>query len=335
MSSMKAVVCEGVGKPGVMKWKETKTPEPGADEIRVDVKATAVNSADTLQRRGKYPVPEGVTEVMGLEMSGVVNAVGQNVSEWKTGDEVFGLLPGGGYAEQTVIHKNMAWKKPATITFEEASAIPEVFLTAYQALFWIGGLQHATSKTVLIHAAASGVGTAAIQLAKKAGATVIGTASAGKHDLCKELGIDLVINYKQDDFLEVINEEFGHGVDVVLDMVGANYFERNLSVLNKDGRLVNISSLSGAKAEINLLRVLAKRLRIEGTTLRSRSRDYQIKLAEECASYCMQDWASGELKPVIDRVMPVQEVSEAHRVMEKNQNAGKIVLKVGNDNADS
>jgi len=325
---MKAIVCDGVGGPNVMKWQNAPMPETAPDEIRVRVKATAVNRADTLQRKGKYPVPEGVTSVMGLEMSGVVESVGTMAEEWSVGDEVFGLLSGGGYAQFAVIHKDMAWRKPPELSFEKAAAIPEVFLTAYQALFWIGGLGDRSDSTVLIHAAASGVGTAAIQLAKKAGAVVIGTASSGKHTICKALGIDLVIDYKSEDFLEVISDEYGSGVDIILDMVGANYFERNMKILNRDGRLVNIASLSGTKAEINLLTLLAKRLRIEGTTLRSRSKDYQIKLAASCGEFCMPGWKTGILKPVIDRVLPVEDASEAHRIMEKNQNAGKIVLSV-------
>lgn len=325
---MKAIICDRPGGPDVMKWKETPIPEPSADEIRIKIKATAVNRADTLQRRGKYPVPDGVTSIMGLEMSGVVESVGSHVDSWNMGDEVFGLLPGGGYAEYAVIHKDMAWRKPEQLSFEQAAAIPEVFLTAYQALFWIGGLEEHSEATVLVHAAASGVGTAAIQLAKKSGAVVIGTASAGKHNICKDLGIDWVIDYKREDFFEVISEEYGSGVDIILDMVGANYFERNLKILNRDGRLVNIASLSGTKAEINLLTLLSKRLRIEGTTLRSRSRDYQIKLAKACGDFCMPDWETGRLQSVIDCEMPIQEASEAHKIMEKNENAGKIVLRV-------
>jgi len=327
---MKAVLVKKPGDAGQLYIGEFPTPEPQDKEILVKVKATAVNRADIHQRKGHYPPPKGASPIIGLEVSGVVEATGANVTKWKVGDRVFGLLEGGGYAEYAVLHEDMAMPIPDSLSYEDTAAIPEVFLTAYQTLFWIGHLKQ--GERVLIHAGASGVGTAAIQMAKLNGAYVAVTAgSEEKLDACQKLGADLAINYKTDDFAKVIQEALGpSSIDVVLDFIGASYWEQNLEVLGMDGRHVLISTLSGYKLEnVDLRAIMGKRLTLTGTTLRSRDRDYKVKLTQEFMDTMLPLFKKGELKPIVDRVFPIAEVQEAHRYMEANKNIGKIVLSVG------
>lgn len=327
---MKAVLVEQPGGPEQMVIGDYPTPEPQADEILVKVKATAVNRADVLQRKGYYPPPQGASPILGLEIAGVVEKVGSAVTKWKPGDRVFGLLEGGGYAEYAVIAEDMALPIPENLSFAEAAAIPEVFLTAYQTLFWIGDLKR--GERVLIHAGASGVGTAAIQLAKAAGAEVVVTAgSEGKLEACRKLGADLAINYKEGPFVDKIEDVYGEAaMDVILDFIGAPYFEANLRALAYDGRWVLISTLGGARLEaVDLSAFMAKRIAFTATTLRSRSKPYKIRLTKEFAEQTLPRFRSGELKPVIDRRFPIEQVQDAHRYMEENRNIGKIVLTIG------
>ncbi len=304
-----------------------ETPVPQPHEILVKVAATAVNRADILQREGKYPPPQGASPILGLEMSGEVVATGSAVRKWKQGDLVFGLLPGGGYAEFAVIHEDMALPVPEHFSLTEAAAIPEVFLTAYQALQWLAHLQ--SGEQVLIHAGASGVGTAAIQLARQLEASqIIVTASASKHQICLDLGADQAIDYKSVDFQEaVLQHTDGQGVDVILDFIAAPYFVKNIQSLRRDGRLVLLASLGGGKIkDFDLRLLLQKRLQVIGSTLRARALDYQIQLTRDFSQFAMPLFSNGRLKPVIDRIFAWHEVREAHRYMESNQNAGKIVL---------
>jgi putative PIG3 family NAD(P)H quinone oxidoreductase len=306
-----------------------ETPVPKPHELLVRVAATAVNRADLLQRQGKYPPPAGASPILGLEMSGKVVEVGAEVTRHAVGDSVFGLLPGGGYAEYAVIHERMALPVPGALTLTEAAAVPEVFLTAYQALHWLGKLQ--AGERVLIHAGASGVGTAAIQLALAMGAgDVIVTASAAKHSLCRDLGANYTIDYQAHDFKEeVMQLTDGEGVDLVLDFVAAPYFERNVGVLRTDGRMILLALLGGSHVEhFNLGNLLRKRLQISASTLRSRSRDYQINLTQVFADFALPKLADGRLRPVIDRVYDWKEVQQAHQRMEANQNSGKMVLEI-------
>nr|WP_258567736.1 NAD(P)H-quinone oxidoreductase [Paenactinomyces guangxiensis] len=302
--------------------------QPG--EILVKVKATALNRADILQREGKYPPPPGASPVMGLEIAGVVEEVGEQFTGvWHPGDRVFGLLPGGGYAEYAVIPGEMAIPVPDSFTFAQAAAIPEVFLTAYQALFWVGKLQK--GETVLIHAGASGVGTAAIQLAKAVGANPIVTVGSDeKREACQKLGASFAFNYKEGPFTEKVkNATNGAGVDLILDFVGAPYWDSNLALLKVDGRFVLISTLGGSRVEsVSLGQILAKRLQITGTTLRSRPLDYKIRLTKEFSSFALPRFKNGELHPVIDQIFSWTEVQKAHRYMEWNQNIGKIILTI-------
>jgi tumor protein p53-inducible protein 3 len=326
---MKAVVVKSPGGVKQLKIGEVETPVPSAKEILVKVMATALNRADILQREGKYPPPKGASEILGLEIAGIVEAVGSDVQKWKKGDKVFGLLPGGSYAEYAVIHEDLALPLPDYFSFEEAAAIPEVFLTAYQALVWIGKLQQ--GEKVLIHAAASGVGTAAIQIAKEFGAKVYGTASAAKHKTCLNLGADQMIDYKADRFSDRISDITGDtGVDLIIDFIGGPNFKHNIEALNTDGRLVLLAAMGGGNVgDFSMAKILMKRLQITGSTLRSRDLNYQIDLTRDFWKFAEPRFKKGSLKPVIDQVFDWQDVGSAHALMEANQNEGKIVLKVG------
>lgn len=326
---MKAIIVETFGGPEQLQTGEAPKPIPGPDELLVRVAATAVNRADLLQREGKYPPPPGTSDILGLEMAGQVVDKGARVGDWKIGDAVCGLLSGGGYAEYCTIHQKMALPIPAGLDLQEAAALPEVFMTAFQALHWLAKLDY--GEKILIHAGASGVGTAAIQLAKLKKADIIITASAHKHPLCKELGADYCIDYKEDDFAEMVAEYTeGKGVDIVLDFIGAPYFEANLRSLAPDGRLIMLGLLGGPKTQepLNLLPVLARRLRIEGSTLRARDQDYKIRLAQDLKERSWSHFETATLRPVIDSVFPISEVASAHRRMAGNLNQGKIILRI-------
>jgi tumor protein p53-inducible protein 3 len=326
---MKAVLIKQPGDASQLYIGDYPNPEPADNEILVEVKATAVNRADISQRAGFYPSPKGASPLMGLEIAGVVVEVGRKVSKWKTGERVFGLLGGGGYAEFATISEDVAMPIPEGLSFEEAAAVPEVFLTAYQTLFWIGDLKE--GERVLIHAGASGVGTAAIQMAKAKGAIVIVTAgSEEKLERCRHLGADLAINYKEGSFAEKINEVYGpSAVNVVLDFIGASYWEQNLNVLAMDGRHVLISTLGGAKLDhVDLRLIMGKRITLSGTTLRSRGLDYKVRLTRDFVENMLPLFAKGELHPVIDSVFKLEEIQEAHKYIEANKNIGKIILQV-------
>lgn len=325
---MKAILVKEPGGPEQLYIGEHEEPLPMPYELLVRVHATALNRADTLQRQGKYPPPKGASKLLGLEIAGEVVEAGLSCTRFKKGDKVFGLLPGGGYAEYAVIHEDMALPVPENLTMEEAAALPEVFLTAYQALVWLGKLQ--AGERVLVHAGASGVGTAAIQLARALQAEVLVTASEQKLQACLDLGAHKAINYKEVSFEdEVLAYTNSEGVDVIVDFIAGPYFKSNVECLRLDGRLALLASLGGGKVdEFDLRKVLAKRLHIMGSTLRSRSRDYQVQLTKEMWAFAHPHFGSGKIKPVIDSVFDWQEVAEAHRYMEQNKNIGKIVLRV-------
>lgn len=327
-SNVKAILVDEDGGPEQLRLGTRPDPQPDAAELLVDVRATALNRADLMQRRGHYPPPEGASDLLGLEMAGTVAEAGAACEGFAEGDRVFGLLPGGGYAECAVIDHEMAMPIPDSLSFEEAAALPEVFLTAYQALYWLGGL--AEGHRVLIHAGASGVGTAATQLVVEAGAEALVTASAPKHETCRTLGAGAAIDYRNEDFAERVDEiTDGGGVDLVLDFIGAPYFQKNTRVLRTDGRLVLLSVLGGTTVEsVDLRRLLAKRLHVKASTLRARARDYKVRLTQEFAAYALPLFKEGALRPVIDRVYDWTDATDAHRRMEANENAGKLVLRV-------
>lgn len=325
---MRAVVVTEEGDPEHMIIGEVPTPEPGADEVLVKVHATALNRADTFQRRGHYPPPEGASEILGLEVAGTVADTGPGVVDWHEGDRVFALLDGGGYAEYAVVHKDRLMAIPSGLSMQEAAAIPEVFLTAYQALHWLGGIQ--SEHDVLIHAGASGVGTAAIQLTHLAKAHAYVTASAPKHDVCRDLGAEATIDYESEDFARRISEiTDGDGANIIIDFIGAPYFHSNLDALALDGRIIQLATLGGSTVEkVRLRDLMTKRAHLLASTLRSRSLGYKVELTQEFASDMLPHFIDRDLRPVIDSEYEWTEVADAHRRMENNENAGKIVLKI-------
>ncbi|HEX7064872.1 MAG TPA: NAD(P)H-quinone oxidoreductase [Bacillales bacterium] len=327
---MKAVLVEEESRH--LYLGEFEKPSPADQELLVKVQATALNRADLLQRKGGYPPPEGASPIMGLEMAGVVEEVGDNVEGWIPGDRVFALLPGGGYAEYAVVPAGMAMRVPDDLSLEEAAAIPEVFLTAYMNLFWLGGLK--AGHTVLIHAGASGVGTAATQLVREAGGRSITTAGTEeKRAFSRELGASASIDYKAGPFEPVVREKTdGRGVDLILDFIGAPYWEQNLQSLAVDGRLIIIGTMGGTKiGEVNLGQLLRRRLQVIGTALRSQPVEKKVELTREFAEFALPRFEDGCLKPIVDSVWSWQDVNDAQQHMMDNKNTGKIVLRIGEE----
>jgi putative PIG3 family NAD(P)H quinone oxidoreductase len=294
----------------------------------VRVRATALNRADVMQRLGQYPPPPGESDILGLELAGEVETVGAAVKDLTSGDRVFGLVGSGGYAEKAVIDARMAMPIPAGWSFAQAAAVPEVFFTAQETLFTLGGLQE--GETVLIHAAASGVGTAGIQMARETGARILVTAgSADKIQRCVELGATAGCNYKEQDFAEWVKKvTSGQGVDVIEDFIGAAYWERNLRSLKTGGRLVLVGLMGGVKVEANLGLLMTKRLQIFGSVLRSRPLADKIAITQRFRAKWLPLLAAGRIKPIVDRIFPFAQVADAHRYMEENRNFGKIMLEV-------
>jgi putative PIG3 family NAD(P)H quinone oxidoreductase len=326
---VKAVLLRGTGGVEVLHVGEHTDPVMKEDELLVRVKATALNRADLLQRRGKHPPPKGVPDILGLEMAGEVVAVGAACEGWAPGDRVCALLPGGGYAERVSIPAGLAMRIPGNITFEEAAAIPEVFLTAFQNLFNVARL--APGETVLIHAGGSGVGTAAIQLVREAGATSMVTAgSQEKIDRCLALGARAGWNHKEGAFSPWVERMTGgNGVDILLDFVGAAYFEQNVQSLAVDGRMVVIGTMGGAEVgKFSLRTLMSRRLQITGAGLRSMDTARKIALTRAFSEFAHSRFADGRLVPIVDSVFDWREAAKAHERMESNVNVGKIVLRV-------
>lgn len=329
MLEMRAVVVTSPGGPEVLKLRNRPVRDPVRGEIRVRVEAAGINRADLLQRRGLYPPPPGwPDDVLGLEYAGYVDAVGEAVQLWNVGDRVMGLVGGGGYAEYVVVPEREAIRVPERLSLEEAAAIPEVFVTAHDALFT--QLQITAGQTVLIHAVGSGVGTAALRLAKIAGATVVGTSrSAWKLNRARDLGLDVGIDsLERDVATEVRAATGGAGVEAVLDLVGAPLLAANLECLTVKGRLIIVGLSGGRSAELDLGVVLRKRVRIIGTSLRARPLEEKISAARRFQSQVVPLLEDGRVAPVIDRVFPLQDVAAAHQRMEGNANFGKIVLRM-------
>jgi putative PIG3 family NAD(P)H quinone oxidoreductase len=325
---MKAIVVKRDKQRYRLAWEEVPDVKPGPDEVLIDVKATAVNRADLLQAMGLYPPPPGESEILGLEMAGVVAAIGPRVKGRRIGDRVIGLLSGGGYAQQVAIHPQLLLELPDSWSYLQGAAIPEVWLTAYSNLFMEAALQ--SGQTVMIHAGGSGVGTAGIQMAREADATVYVTAgTAAKLKRCRELGASLGVNYKQQDFVrEVMAITRGQGVDVILDPIGGAYLNQNLALLKENGCLVNIGLLGGTTAEINLGAVLGKSLRIIGTRLRSRPLAQKIEITRIFADRFWSIFETGRLQPIVDSVFEIQDAHAAHDYVKQNKNTGKVVLEI-------
>ena len=325
---MRAVIITRPGGPEVLEVQERPKPEPGVGQIRVRVKASALNRADLMQREGHYPVPPGVpADMPGMEYAGEVDAVGPSTMLWKIGDRVMGIIGGAAHAEYLCVHEREAIPVPTALSWEDAAAIPEVFLTAYDALFTRLALR--TGETVLIHAVGSGVGTAALQIAHVAGARVIGTArSADKLERAKQLGLDVAIDASRGDWAALVESAVGAGrVHAVLDLVGGDYLEGNLRVIGLRGRIVLVGLTAGATTQFNMGVLLAKRLTIVGTMLRSRPLEEKISLAREFSECAVPLFDAGRLKPIVDRVFSFDEIRAAHELMKSNATFGKIVLR--------
>ena len=325
---MEAIVITNKGGPEVLVVQEVPDPVPGPEEVLVDVATSALNRADLLQRRGMYPGPPGDYEIPGLEFAGRVASVGERVTEHAVGDLVMGIVAGGGYAERVTIHERQAMAVPGALGLDTAGAFCEVYITAWDALVRQGGLT--TGRWALVHAGASGVGTASIQIAKAMGARIAVTASAGKHHVCAALGADVVIDYASEDYVEVVrNATEGAGVDVVLDVVGGDYLPRNISCLRTNGRIIQVGTMAGTPVPFNPAALMLKRAALIGTTLRARPIEEKIAVTRQFAAEMLPHAAAGALAPVIDSRFALADAPAAHERMEANLNAGKIVLDVG------
>ena len=323
---MKAITFATYGGPDVLRLEDVAEPTPTADELLVRVRASALNRADTMQRRGHYPPPPGESDNLGLHLAGEVEAVGANASGFKPGDRVFGLVGGGAYAEKACIDHRLGMPIPDDWDFVKAAAVPEVFFTANETLFTLGRLDK--GETVLIHAGASGVGTAGIQMARQAGARVLVTVgSEEKVARTVALGAEAGINYKTTDFAaRVLELTDGAGVDLVQDFIGAAYWQNNLKCLKTAGRLVLVGLMGGAKVEADLGLIMRKRLQVIGSVMRSQPLANKIAITERFRSRWLPELENGRLQPLIDTSFPLAEAAAAHQYMEDNRNVGKIML---------
>ena len=328
---MRAVVLAEHGGPDVLRVTDTPAPIPGPDDLLVDISYAAINRADVLQRMGLYSDPRRpAVEIPGLEYAGTVAALGERVTGWSVGERVMGIESGGCYAEQVVTHARQALPVPGDVDLADAAAIPEVFITAWDALVVQGGLT--SGRWALVHAGASGVGTAAIQIAKALGANIAVTCSAGKMDACRQLGADIVLERSPADWLAALRSDLEDrgvaGIDVVLDVVGGDEVNRNLAAVRERGRIVQVGLLGGGSTSVNVGALLSKRITWVGTTLRARPLEEKLAICQRFAAEILPLFAAGALRPVIDRRFALDEVAEAHRVMEADANVGKILIDV-------
>ncbi len=324
---MKAVVCIGSGGVEVLAVTDVPALVPGPREVLLDVRATALNRADLLQRRGLYPPPPGASDVLGLECSGVVAANGPHATRFAVGARVMALLAGGGYAEQVVVHEDVAMPVPARLSFEQAAAVPEAFLTASEALLVEAELR--SGQRLLVTAAASGVGSAAVQIAHLRGAFVLGSASAAKLAAVTALGADVALERDRPDFVDAVRAATeGRGVDAIIDFIGGSALARHQACLAERGRLILVGLLGGAAAPLDLGRILIKRQRLSGLVMRSRSLPEKIELVARFERELWPALDAGTLSPSLDQIFPLADVATAHQRMEQNLNTGKIVLRV-------
>ena len=325
---MTAIVIRTPGAPDVLVPEERPVTAPGEGEVLVKVAAAGVNRPDVMQRKGQYPPPAGATDIPGLEIAGEVVALGQGVTRWKLGDKVMALVVGGGYAQYCPAHESHCLPVPAGLSMVEAAAIPETFFTVWYNTFERGKLK--AGETLLVHGGSSGIGTAAIQLAKAAGARVITTAgTAEKCEACKKLGADVAVNYKSEDFVAATKAATaGKGADVILDMVGGDYVERNYEAAAVEGRVVQIAFQGSYKATVDFRRIMLKRLTHTGSTLRARSVSDKGAIARGVEAHALPLIAAGRVKPVIDSTFPLAQAAAAHARMESSMHIGKIVLTV-------
>lgn len=320
---MKAIIITEHGPPGVLQIQERPVPVPGNNEVLIRVKAAGVNRPDIMQRKGAYPAPAGApADIPGLEVAGIIEECGTGVSHWKRGDNVCALLAGGGYAEFVTVEEGQCLPVPRGLSFEEAASLPETVFTVWHNVFQRGLLK--AGEHFLVHGGSSGIGITAIQLAKHMGAVVFTTAgSQDKCSACLSLGADRCINYKEEDFeLALVND----GVDVILDMVGGDYFQKNISLLRSEGRMVFINAMKGNPTELNVMQIMQKRLNITGSTLRPRATTFKTALAKEIEANVWPLIETGKFKPVIYRSFPLQKADKAHELMESSGHIGKLVL---------
>jgi putative PIG3 family NAD(P)H quinone oxidoreductase len=323
---MKAITIPEPGGPDALVWTEVPDPQPGPGEVLVDVAATAVNRADLLQREGHYNPPPGASPYPGLECSGRIVELGPDVEGWAVGDEVCALLSGGGYAEQVVVPAGQLLPVPAGVTLQDAAALPEVVSTVWSNVFMLAGLR--PDETLLVHGGTSGIGTMAIQLARSLGARVIVTVgSAEKAQRSRELGADVAINYRGEDFVAAVRDATdGHGADVILDNMGAKYLARNIDALAVNGRLVVIGMQGGTKAELDLGALMGKRAAVLSTSLRARPPEEKAAIVASVREHVWPLLESGAVRPIVDRVLPMADAAEAHRVVEASDHMGKVLL---------
>jgi putative PIG3 family NAD(P)H quinone oxidoreductase len=323
---MIAIEIREPGEPDVLVPVERPKPAPGAGEVLIRVAAAGVNRPDVFQRRGRYPPPPGASDIPGLEVSGVIDALGPGVTEWRVGNAVCALVTGGGYAEYCVAPAPQCLPVPRGMDVVTAAAIPETFFTVWTNVFQRGRLR--PNESMLVHGGSSGIGTTAIQLAKARGSRVFATAgSAEKCAACERLGAERAINYRDADFVAVVRDlTGGRGVDVVLDMVGGDYFARNIDALAVEGRLVEIATLQGVKAELNIQTIMQRRLTIIGSTLRARPVADKGAIAAELRQHVWPLLESGAVKPIVHAMFPLRNAAEAHRVMESSAHIGKLLL---------
>jgi putative PIG3 family NAD(P)H quinone oxidoreductase len=327
-STMTAIAIRAPGGPEVLVPETRPVPTPGAGEILVKVAAAGVNRPDVMQRRGLYPPPAGATDIPGLEVAGSVVACGEGVTRWKAGDQVTALVIGGGYAQYCIAVEGHALPVPQGVAAAEAAAMPETFFTVWHNVFERGGL--AEGETLLVHGGSSGIGTTAIQLAKSFGAHVIVTAgSAEKCEACRKLGADVAVDYKTEDFVAAVKQATGgKGANVILDMVGGDYIERNYEAAAVEGRIVQIAFQASPKATVNFMRIMLKRLHHTGSTLRSRANADKTAVARAIETQVWPLVATGKVRPVMDKTFPLADAAAAHARMESSQHIGKIVLTV-------
>jgi putative PIG3 family NAD(P)H quinone oxidoreductase len=325
---MRAVVLRSHGGPDVLQFEDVASPVVGEQDILVTVAATALNRADLLQLMGFYPNPfPSGPEIPGLEFAGTVAAIGEKVTAWSIGDRVMGITSGGAYAEQLAIHERQAMAVPSGMSLHDAAGIPEVFITAWDALVVQGGLT--SGRWAMVHAGASGVGTAAIQICKAIGARIVVTCSGGKVEACRALGADVVVDYGTQDFVtEVAAATGGAGVDVILDVIGGDYVERNVASLAVKGHIIQVGVMAGKPVPFNVGLLLGKRASITGTVLRARPLEEKIAISQRFASEVLPLFSTGQLKPVIDSVYAFADIASAHEYMASNGNVGKIVITV-------
>jgi putative PIG3 family NAD(P)H quinone oxidoreductase len=324
---MRAVTLPSYGDASVLTLADVPEPEAGPGEVLVDVAATAVNRADLLQRQGLYPPPPGAPPYPGLECSGRIAALGEGVTGWMVGDEVCALLSGGGYAQRVAVPAGQLLPVPAGVTLQEAASLPEVVCTVWSNVFLLARLQ--PGEVLLVHGGTSGIGTMAVQLAARHGARVLCTVgSPDKARRAEELGAERAVRYRDEDFVEVVREVAG-GADVVLDSLGASYLGRNVQVLRTGGRLVVIGLMGGARGELDLGALLVKRASVHGTSLRSRPAAEKAAIVAAVRADVWPGFERGELRPVVDRVLPLEEVAAAHEVLQGSGHVGKVVLSVG------